>query len=122
MYITSADQLKIFCDNLKSAEILAVDTEFVRETTYFHRIGLIQVGSGEHFAAIDPVLLSDLTPLLELLKDPTKIKIFHAARQDLEILERLCGRLFLRCLIPKSPPLWWDGEPRFPLRKLCIKL
>ena len=93
MYITSADQLKIFCDNLKSAEILAVDTEFVRETTYFHRIGLIQVGSGEHFAAIDPVLLSDLTPLLELLKDPTKIKIFHAARQDLEILVRLCGQV-----------------------------
>ncbi len=93
MYITSADQLNGFCENLQSAEILAVDTEFVRERTYFHRIGLIQVGSGEHFAAIDPVLLSDLTPLLELLKDPTKIKIFHAARQDLEILVRLCGQV-----------------------------
>ncbi len=93
MYITSADQLKVFCESLQSAEILAVDTEFVRERTYFHRTGLIQVGSGEHFAAIDPVLLSDLTPLLELLKDPTKIKIFHAARQDLEILVRLCGQV-----------------------------
>lgn len=93
MYITSADQLKEFCQNLQSAEILAVDTEFVRERTYFHRIGLIQVGSGEHFAAIDPILLSDLTPLLELLKDPAKIKIFHAARQDLEILVRLCGQV-----------------------------
>ena len=76
MYITSAGQLKVFCDNLQSAEILAVDTEFVRETTYFHRIGLIQVSSGEHFAAIDPILLSDLTPLLESLKDPAKTKIF----------------------------------------------
>jgi len=93
MYITSADQLKVFCENLQSAEILAVDTEFVRERTYFHLTGLIQVGSGEHFAAIDPILIDDLTPLLELLKDPTKIKIFHAARQDLEILVRLCGQV-----------------------------
>ena len=93
MYITSADQLKIFCENLQSAEVLAVDTEFVRERTYFHRIGLIQVGGGEHFAAIDPIALPDLTPLLELFKDPTKIKIFHAARQDLEILVRLCGQV-----------------------------
>lgn len=93
MYITSADQLKVFCENIKSAEVLAVDTEFVRERTYFHRIGLIQVGDGEHFAAIDPVMLSDLTPLLELLKDPAKVKVFHAARQDLEILVRLCGQV-----------------------------
>jgi ribonuclease D len=93
MYITSVDQLKEFCKKLESAEILAVDTEFVRERTYFHRIGLIQVSSGEHFAAIDPIALSDLTPLLELFKDPGKIKIFHAARQDLEILVRLCGQV-----------------------------
>ena len=93
MYITSADQLKFFCENIQSAEVLAVDTEFVRERTYFHRIGLIQVGDGEHFAAIDPIALPDLTPLLKLLKDPTKIKVFHAARQDLEILVRLCGQV-----------------------------
>ena len=77
MYITSADQLKEFCENLQTAEILAVDTEFVRERTYFHRLGLIQVSSGEHCAAIDPIKISDLTPLLELMKDPSKIKIFH---------------------------------------------
>ncbi len=93
MYITSAGQLEEFCKNLQSAEILAVDTEFVRETTYFHRVGLIQVSSGEHFAAIDPIKLTDLTPLLELFKDPDKIKIFHAARQDLEILVRMCGQV-----------------------------
>lgn len=93
MYITTADQLKVFCENLQPSEILAVDTEFVRERTYFHRIGLIQVASEDHCAAIDPIALTDLTPLLELFKDPTKIKIFHAARQDLEILVRLCGQV-----------------------------
>lgn len=93
MYITTADQLVEFCKNLESSDILAVDTEFVRERTYFHRIGLIQVANEDHFAAIDPIALQDLTPLLELLKDPGKIKIFHAARQDLEILVRLCGQV-----------------------------
>jgi ribonuclease D len=93
MYITTADQLKTFCENIQFADVLVVDTEFVRERTYFHRTGLIQVGGGEHFAAIDPIVLPDMAPLLELLKDPTKVKVFHAARQDLEILVRLCGQV-----------------------------
>ena len=78
---------------MESSDVLAVDTEFVRERTYFHRIGLIQVAGKNGCAAIDPILLSDLTPLLEILKDPKKIKVFHAARQDLEILVRLCGQV-----------------------------
>jgi len=93
MYITTADQLKGFCKSLETSDVLAVDTEFVRERTYFHRIGLIQVAGKNGYAAIDPILLDDLTPLLEILKDPNKTKVFHAARQDLEILVRLCGQV-----------------------------
>jgi len=93
MYITSSDQLKDFCKSLDSSDVLAVDTEFVRERTYFHRVGLIQVAGRNGCAAIDPILLDDLTPLLEIFKDPNKTKIFHAARQDLEILVRLCGQV-----------------------------
>lgn len=93
MYITTSDQLNDFCKSLESSDVLAVDTEFVRERTYFHRIGLIQVAGKEGCGAIDPVVLKDLTPLLEILKDPSKIKVFHAARQDLEILVRLCGQV-----------------------------
>jgi ribonuclease D len=93
MYITTSDQLNDFCRSLESSDVLAVDTEFVRERTYFHRIGLIQVAGKEGCGAIDPILLKDLTPLLEILKDPNKIKVFHAARQDLEILVRLCGKV-----------------------------
>ena len=77
MYITSPEQLKKFCESLQSSDVLAVDTEFVRERTYFHRIGLIQVGGKDGFAAIDPIILDDLSPLLEILKDPKKIKVFH---------------------------------------------
>ena len=93
MYITSSDQLKDFCKSLESSDVLAVDTEFVRERTYFHRVGLIQVAGKNECAAIDPILLDDITPLLEILKDPNKTKVFHAARQDLEILVRLCGQV-----------------------------
>jgi len=93
MYITSAEQLKGFCKSLETSDVLAVDTEFVRERTYFHRIGLIQVAGKNECAAIDPILLEDLTPLLKILKDTNKIKVFHAARQDLEILVRLCGQV-----------------------------
>ena len=93
MYITTPDKLKEFCESLKSSDVLAVDTEFVREKTYFHRIGLIQVAGKNGCAAIDPILLNDLTPLLTILKDSQKLKVFHAARQDLEILVRLCGQV-----------------------------
>jgi len=93
MYITSVDQLNDFCSRLHSSEVLAVDTEFVRERTYFHKVGLIQVAGKNECAAIDPILLDDLSPLLEILKDPNKTKVFHAARQDLEILVRLCGQV-----------------------------
>ena len=77
MYITTSDQLNDFCKSLESSDVLAVDTEFVRERTYFHRIGLIQVAGKEGCGAIDPILLKDLTPLLEILKDPNKIKVIY---------------------------------------------
>jgi ribonuclease D len=93
MYITTSEQLNEFCKSLESSDVLAVDTEFVRERTYFHRIGLIQVAGKEGCGAVDPILVKDLTPLLEILKDPNKIKVFHAARKDLEILVRLCGQV-----------------------------
>ena len=79
MYITSADQLKGFCKSLETSDVLAVDTEFVRERTYFHRIGLIQVAGKNECAAIDPILLDDLTPLLELLKDPNKTCLLYTS-------------------------------------------
>ncbi|QPJ65774.1 MAG: ribonuclease D [Candidatus Nitrohelix vancouverensis] len=91
MYITTDEQLKELCDTLRGSEMLALDTEFVRERTYFHRLGLIQVANDEVSAAIDPITINDLEPFLEIIKDPKVLKVFHAARQDLEIFYRLCG-------------------------------
>lgn len=91
MYITTPEQLATLVDQLKDATVLALDTEFVREKTYFHRLGLIQVASDGVCAAIDPIHIANIDPFLDLIRNPNVLKIFHAGRQDLEILNRLCG-------------------------------
>jgi ribonuclease D len=70
---------------------LALDTEFVRVDTYYPKLCLVQVGDGQHSVCIDTLALRDLTPLLDLLKRPDLLKVFHAASQDLEILVQLGG-------------------------------
>ncbi|KMP11944.1 ribonuclease D [Candidatus Nitromaritima sp. SCGC AAA799-C22] len=95
MYITTEDDLAALCDRLKSSNTLALDTEFVREKTYYHRLGLIQVSDGDICAAIDPIRINTLDPFLDLIRNSNTIKVFHAARQDLEILYRLCGDVVL---------------------------
>ncbi|MBT3515259.1 MAG: ribonuclease D [Nitrospina sp.] len=91
MYLTTEKDLVDFCGQLKSSPTLAIDTEFVRERTYYHRLGLIQVSDGNCCAAIDPIHISNLDPLLDLIRNRKTVKVFHAARQDLEILYRLCN-------------------------------
>ena len=90
MYLTTEKDLADFCDQLSSSSTLAIDTEFVRERTYYHRLGLIQVSDGTYCAAIDPIHISNLEPFLNLVRNQNTVKVFHAARQDLEILHRLC--------------------------------
>jgi len=90
MYLITDQGLADFCDQLNSSSVLAIDTEFVRERTYYHKLGLIQVSDGAHCAAIDPIHISNLEPFLNLVRNQNTVKVFHAARQDLEILHRLC--------------------------------
>ena len=91
MYLTTDESLVCFCDQLKLSSVLAIDTEFVRERTYYHKLGLIQVSNGTVCAAIDPIHITNLKPFLDLVRNQNTVKVFHAARQDLEILYRLCG-------------------------------
>jgi ribonuclease D len=88
--ITTNDALISFCEQLSTATFIAVDTEFMRETTYWPKLCLIQAASTDHAANIDPLAEGlDLTPFLDLLRDPKITKVFHAARQDVEIFFRL---------------------------------
>ncbi len=92
--ITETDELAALCQRLAAAEFITVDTEFMRETTFWPILCLAQVAGPNEAAAIDakaPGL--DLAPLFALLSDPSVLKVFHAARQDLEIFHHLDGRV-----------------------------
>ena len=84
--ITKTDELAAFCKSLAEAEFVAVDTEFMRERTYWPKLCLAQVAGPQDAAAIDALAEGiDLAPLDELMANPKVLKVFHAARQDLEI-------------------------------------
>jgi ribonuclease D len=89
--ITTTAELAEFCKSLKGQPFIAVDTEFMRETTYWPKLCLIQVAAPNGAeACIDPLSEDlELDPLLDVLRDETVLKVFHAARQDVEIFNNL---------------------------------
>lgn len=88
--ITNTNDLITFCDRLKSAPFVTVDTEFMRESTYWPKLCLIQAASADDAAIIDPLAEGlDLTPFLDILADKNILKVFHACRQDIEIFYNL---------------------------------
>lgn len=91
--ITTTDALAEFCAPLPDADFVAVDTEFMRENTYFADLCLIQVASPTDAVAIDPKADGiDLAPLLDVLVGRDVLKVFHAGGQDIEIICNLTGR------------------------------
>lgn len=91
LYIDNDEALAQFCATLGQAAYCAIDTEFIRESTYYAELALIQIGSGEHLACIDPLAITDFTPFAELLAKPELLKLFHSCSQDLEILYQKFG-------------------------------
>ena len=88
--ITKTADLIAFVDSIKSAPFMTVDTEFMRETTYWPKLCLIQAATMDHAAIIDPLSKDlDLKPFLDLLADDKILKVFHACRQDMEIFVNL---------------------------------
>jgi len=79
------------CGQMQGCAWLAVDTEFERVKTYYPELCLLQVASHEMVWVIDPLVIADLGPLYGLLYDPSIIKVFHAARQDLELFYHIKG-------------------------------
>jgi ribonuclease D len=92
-FIDTPAALARACDQLANQPYLAVDTEFVREKTYYPVLCLIQIASPQLCVCIDPLALKDLSPLAGLLLNSQTTKIFHAARQDLEILNQTLGKI-----------------------------
>lgn len=92
--ITKTADLETLCQELAAAPFVAVDTEFMRETTYWPKLCLIQAAADGVEAVIDPLADGlDLTPFMTLMANRNVLKVFHAARQDLEIFLKIGGAL-----------------------------
>jgi len=92
--IETSAALVEFCDLIRDSDFIAVDTEFMRENTFWPELCLIQVADRDHAAAIDPMASGiDLKPLLDLLvANEDMLKVFHAGGQDVEIIFNLTGK------------------------------
>ena len=90
--ITNSEDLRHLVSRLSSHDFVTVDTEFIREHTYWPDLSLIQIASVDEEAIIDPLAPSlDLTPFFELMGRESVVKVFHAARQDIEIIYNLAN-------------------------------
>ena len=88
--ITTTKDLSAVCRRLAIHPFVTVDTEFLRETTFWPRLCVVQIASEEEAVAVDAMAEGlDLAPFFELMADSRLTKIFHAARQDLEIIWNL---------------------------------
>ncbi len=92
--ITTTEALRELCARLAKSEFVTVDTEFMRENTYWPELCLVQIANTEEAAAIDPMAEGiDLTPLLDLLTNNEDVlKVFHAGGQDVEIIVNMTGK------------------------------
>lgn len=90
--IADTAELAAFCQRLSSAPYITVDTEFMREKTYYPQLCLVQLAGPDEARAVDPLAPGmDLAPLFELMANANVLKVFHAARQDVEIFLHLSG-------------------------------
>ena len=92
--ITTTAELARFCAHHATTDYVTVDTEFMRERTYYPKLCLIQLGGPTETVAVDPLAPGiDLAPLFDLLANSKVVKVFHAARQDVEIFVNLTGQV-----------------------------
>ncbi len=89
-YIDEPAELLQACAEMKRCKVLCVDTEFHRENTYYPEFALLQVYGNGQCWIIDPIVIDDMQPVWDVLCDPEILKVFHAGRQDIEIIVNAC--------------------------------
>ncbi len=92
-FIDNPEKLESFCQQLKPSPWLAIDTEFLREKTYYPIFCLMQIATPDVVGCIDPLTIPSLDPMFDILFDTSKVKVFHSGRQDLEIIYQLSGKV-----------------------------
>lgn len=93
LFISDAQALRELVTQIRRSAVVGIDTEFIRERTYFARLCLVQLATDDVCAIVDPLAIDDLSPLCELLADASVVKVLHAGSQDLEIFYRACGHV-----------------------------
>ena len=91
-YIDTPSSLDAFCKQISTADWIALDTEFLREKTYYPKLCLLQIATPDTVACIDPIALDDLSPVLEVIFDEGITKVMHSGRQDMEIFFNIHGK------------------------------
>ena len=91
MFISNRESFRAFIERASSSSFLAIDTEFLREKTYYAKLCLLQIATENEVAIIDPFKVGSLTPLAVLFEDEAIVKVFHACDQDIEILYHEIG-------------------------------
>jgi ribonuclease D len=89
--VSDSNQLQTCIRELKDFDIIAIDTEFIRTDTFFPILALVQIFNGESCWLIDPISISDLSPLKELLISSETLKVFHSCSEDIEVLSHTLG-------------------------------
>ena len=88
LYVATADELQRAVALLAASEFVALDTEFMRESTYYPMLCLVQAATHDTCVIVDPLAVKDLQPLWALLDDRRRLKVLHAARQDIEVMSQ----------------------------------
>jgi len=92
-FIDTDEKLIDFCHILETQEFITVDSEFLRERSYYPRLCLLQIGYDGGSAIVDPLSNTDLTPFFKILENKNITKVFHAGRQDIEIFYNFTGKI-----------------------------
>lgn len=93
IWVADNESLSDWCDYWAQLPVIAVDTEFIRRSTYFPITGLIQISEGDKAVLIDPLNIDEWEPLKALMVNPDVMKVFHACSEDLDVFDRLLGVL-----------------------------
>ena len=93
LWVDTEDALQSLCQELRASDWLALDTEFMRERTYYPQFCLAQIATPGVVACVDVLAIKSLEPLFGLLQNPDIVKVLHSARQDLEMFFHLSGRV-----------------------------
>ncbi|MCP4412512.1 MAG: ribonuclease D [Gammaproteobacteria bacterium] len=119
-YIENQQQLDVCCQTLEQRDCIAIDTEFVRERTFYPQPGLIQVSDGDQISLIDPIACKDLQPLFNLLEAEQITIIMHSSSEDIELFYHMGCGIITRLFDTQIAAAWLGMGQSLSLQNLII--